>query len=297
LMMRVTEFPIGFLLVVLVQAWAPPPNLIPSCRRTSSIRQLRNIDRPELLIFASERVAADRGAARLIGEALEVGTAVVFLCTRGGQDLGGFEKVLEDSAFRTSVQIIAPKGHPPPPHPGALSALRKSLEITPDGFGGSGGFGQRAGDPPRPPLAARCVVFDDMVAGCLAARAAGMRAVAVHQAFEDVPGLEKSCDIVFATIGADEDDDDFVVFDDLYTPGSFWLNPAQPRDAQGNACDPDTGPISDFAETVSRDGTFDVEQGGELTDQSLEGPGSPGDLDEEELARVLGDLAPARRTL
>uniref|UniRef100_A0A7S2HAM1 Uncharacterized protein n=1 Tax=Octactis speculum TaxID=3111310 RepID=A0A7S2HAM1_9STRA len=259
--------------------------------RISSILNLRNVDRPELILFTSEKVAADRGVLRLVSEAIEEGTSIVFLCTQPGENHGsGFEKVLEGSPLRDQIPIIKSEGHPPPPHPGALSALRKSLEIIPDGFGGSSGFGMRAGDPPRSPLAERCVVFDDSVEGCLAARAAGMRAVAIHQEFDSVPGLERSCDIVFETIGEDGDCD-FITFDDLYTPGSFWLNPSLPRDAEGNRCDPDTGDSE--GTRVAREASEFVEEGTPQADG--ESDVTSADLNDDELARILGDMAPARQ--
>ena len=207
---------------------------------------LRNVDRPELLIFTSALVANDRGAPRLIGEALEAGTPVVFLKGYPGVEGGGFDAAA-DVLGPSSVSVVdmTAEGVPRPPHPGMLSALRHSLSVMPDGFGGSGGFGTQRADPPRPPLAARCVCFDDTVTGCYAARAAGMRAVGVHPAFDDVAGLEAACDVVFASIGdLDAGEAEVIYFDDLYTPGSFWLNPALPRDADGNRCDPDTGPTT-----------------------------------------------------
>eukprot|EP00613_Pedinella_sp_CCMP2098_P072241 CAMPEP_0171908396 /NCGR_PEP_ID=MMETSP0993-20121228/7831_1 /TAXON_ID=483369 /ORGANISM="non described non described, Strain CCMP2098" /LENGTH=277 /DNA_ID=CAMNT_0012540977 /DNA_START=55 /DNA_END=888 /DNA_ORIENTATION=- len=210
---------------------------------------LRNIDRPELLIFSAPSVANDRGSRRLIYEAQQAGTVVAFLDDgRHGecQNKAAFQRVLGTDSFRDlrkGIQVVDLSTHGfLPPHPGSLSTLRKSFEVSPDGFGGSSGFGTQLQNPKREPLASRCVCFDDSREGCLAARAAGMRVVGVHPNFDYVNGLEQSCDVVFASIGDETLDNEVIIFDDLYTPGSFWLNPPSARDEFGYWCDPDTGP-------------------------------------------------------
>ena len=106
--------------------------------------------------------------------------------------------------------------------------------------GGLGGFGSNNQiEPPRNPKAAYCIVFSDTPEACLAARAAGIRTVGVAGE-EDVDvdeALESAADVVF-----EWDEAGSIVLDDLYTPGSFWLNPPTPRDADGNWCDADWGP-------------------------------------------------------
>ena len=47
-------------------------------------------------------------------------------------------------------------------------------------------------------------------------------------------------------------------FDDLSTPGSYWLNPALPRDLEGNWVDPETG-IGRAAEQQALEAPLDGE--------------------------------------
>jgi citrate lyase subunit beta/citryl-CoA lyase len=65
----------------------------------------------------------------------------------------------------------------------------------------------------------------------IAARAAGMRCVVTRSAYTQNETFSGS-DAVFDAIG-DVGEERFSL-DDLTTPGSFWLNPPLPRDAEGN---------------------------------------------------------------
>jgi len=116
-----------------------------------------------------------------------------------------------------------------------LTELRESVACAADGFGGSDGFGVVKSNVERAPEACRSVVLVVDRAECDAARAAGMRAVALPDATgwvdEDLEGVADA--IV--------DDPETLRLDDLTTPGAFWLNPMQPQDAEGYRVDPRTG--------------------------------------------------------
>ena len=114
-------------------------------------------------------------------------------------------------------------------------------------------------------------------------------------------GLEASCDVVFATIDDPSHDDEVVYFDDLYTPGTFWLNPPQPRDIAGNRCDPDTGELlvdDKFLGTRTCNAADERADNSSSTSQAYsklsDQRGAPGGSDND-IQRILGDLAPNRR--
>lgn len=182
---------------------------------------IRNIDRLELLVWtASALLSAPPG--RLLVEAREQGTLAVALADSA---LGGAEAAAGD-LFRYVT--------PPPLSCTQLSALRRSLLISPEGFGGSDGFGEQQaanlGHAHRPPLASRCVVLVTCPGECTAARSAGMRAVAIPSEAggyvdEDLEGVADAC----------IDSLDELWLDDLSTPGAYWLNPAVPTDDEGYA--------------------------------------------------------------
>ena len=90
--------------------------------------------------------------------------------------------------------------------------------------------------PRRAPLAARCVAVAASRAACVAARAAGWRVVGL--AGDTDESLDDAADVCFDEL---EDEYEAVTFDDLWTPGSYWINPPQPRTLDGRHADPDTG--------------------------------------------------------
>ena len=186
-------------------------------RRTMTM--LRNQDRPELLLIIGQAAMDDgrprAGLERLIKEARSASTPAVWLVDGESINLGCKTMPLTE----------------PLPSPRGLQIARESFEIIPDAFGGSDGFGRIQNTAPRAPLAARCVVFAADVDACAAGKAAGMRVVGLGQ-------LDDYADVCFS----DLDDPDWgCAFDDLYTPGSFWVNPPVPRTLNGMHCDPLTG--------------------------------------------------------
>ena len=120
----------------------------------------------------------------------------------------------------------------------ALSKARLACSLTPDGFGGSDGFGARPNGAEREPLPQYCVVLVTTLSECDGALRAGMRTVGLpgdegEWLADELEGIADACldDLADIPDGLDE----------LSTPGSFWLNPCLPRDTQGMAVNPETG--------------------------------------------------------
>lgn len=92
-------------------------------------------------------------------------------------------------------------------------------------------------------------------------------------------------------------------FDDLYTPGSFWLNPCQPRDAAGKRCDPDAGPLVGATKASLEDEPCaeDATAVGRAEGSGLAGPADVRETKKEDVEedqedsvlRILGDMTPA----
>ena len=86
---------------------------------------------------------------------------------------------------------------------------------------------------------------------------------------------------IFEIRAFDELDDDWdaVTFDDLYTPGSYWVNPPSPRTVDGRHADPWTG------EVVEYDMSGAVVSAAEAEDESFD----DGELSAAERA-ILADI-------
>ena len=231
---------------------------------------LRNQDRPELLLFVTTNAArwtdgVERpGVARLVAEAKDAGTPSIWICEDDPKAVGGLEPTPWPNA-------------PSLPCPQALQDARASIEIEPDGFGGGmGGAGGTRGRkmPAREPLPARCVVIAPSRAAAIAGRSAGMRVVGLCSEAEVT--LDGAADVLFDEL---DDDWDAVTFDDLYTPGSYWVNPPSPRTVDGRHADPWTG------EVVEYDMSGAVVSAVEAEDESVE----DGELSAAERA-ILADI-------
>ena len=55
--------------------------------------------------------------------------------------------------------------------------------------------------------------------------------------------ISGAADVLFDEL---DDDWDAVTFDDLYTPGSYWVNPPSPRTVDGRHADPWTGEVVEY---------------------------------------------------
>lgn len=199
-------------------------------QRRCKLIMLRNRDRPELLVFVGQDIVIDAqgvaqpGVARLVAEARDAETPSIWL-------------VSDDASTARPAGLVAvqrPEATEPLPCPSVLQTLRQAITITPDAFGGADGFGRGQAQAARSPLPARCIVLSADRDGCIAGRAAGMRVVGVGD------GLDDAADVVFYDLDGEEGG--FAChFDDLYTPGSYWINPPVPRTVDGHHCDPVTG--------------------------------------------------------
>lgn len=190
---------------------------------------LRNIDRCELLIATDSSLAWSAGAPapRLLHEAVEQGTCLAFLSHSSSTAAEPFS--LLDAPVAAVRHVCTG-----PLSPSAFSSVRRSFQITPDGFGGSDGFGRAPTQASRSPLASRTVVLVAELAECLCARAAGMRAVGVPGADGHVQwDLEGVADAVVDDVHA-------LFLDDLSTPGAYWLNTMVPFAPGGGPADPDS---------------------------------------------------------
>ncbi|KAJ1451921.1 hypothetical protein M885DRAFT_528327 [Pelagophyceae sp. CCMP2097] len=234
--------------------------------RRSTQLMVRNRDRPELLIVVGRecQLHAD-GLARLAREAAEVQTPTVWLDHADGA-------IGEDALL---VMIPAAQWDADVPRPTVLQRCRESFDIEPDAFGGSDGFGaNRRPQPRRQPLACRCVVLSTSREAIVAGRAAGMRAVGLV-ASEDVADV--------ADVWFDDLDAEAATFDDFYTPGSFWANPAVPRTVEGLHADAWTGEVTRY------DGFDQVSP-----PRPTERPRAEGAQGDAELRAILDGLAPPR---
>jgi hypothetical protein len=235
------------------------------------IASLRNIDKPELLIFTSAKLLSSVGGQRVMAEALEQETLSVFLMHAGSNPSDIHQSQVLPCRF------FDLQDERPPPHPITFTKLRKSVLVHPDGFANAPAVGEA-----RNPEAQFTVVFSDTVQCNLGARAAGMRVVGVNSDYENIEGFEESCDVVFRSIGETGVDSELVYFDDLYTPGSYWLNPSIPRDSRGVIVNPETGIPLD-----------EVQRGEELNSERLSKSivvRSEDDDEDEEIQRILSDI-------
>lgn len=227
---------------------------------------VRNIDLPECILFYGRESfrTEDYGFESLMNECQETDTAVVLL--DDGEKSFQTPEIMKDKPFH-----VFPSQYPPP-NPYDILHILESLTIQPKPFGGSAGFGQKLPDPPRAPLAARTVIVCQTREATQAGRAVGTR----------VLSLEDN-DLADAVV----DEIDFWL-DDIATPGSFWLNPPSPRDDEGNKVDAEY-----LVEYYS--------QQRELVEPQFESDSLPAkeevggdEMDDDELQRILGDMAPLK---
>ena len=267
---------------------AAPPSML---RIAYPPSMLRNIDACEAVIFVrdsaidSETGEVRNGVTRLIAEAAEAGALIAVLEPSD-------RPIEKDSPLRTLVSnrglvwtLAASE-----PAIAEVTQLRKALNVaTPDGFGGSDGFGQAPGLAyEREPIAARCVVLVTSLAETVAAIGAGMRSIALPVIEGDWvdESLEGVADICLDAIGEDADAIDSLRIDDLSTPGAYWLNPSMPRTLSGNWVDPETG--------FARGEEEEEEQQGQEQEEEDGGSGSISQDEEEDAAlrALLEDVDP-----
>ena len=143
-------------------------------------------------------------------------------------------------------------------------------------------------DPIRSPLPKHTVVFvhgptSKSRARTSAVRLAGMRSIYIEQEGIGSCDADDLADGVVESLGSN-DDWETITLDDISTPGSFWLNPPNPRDDDGNRID-----LYTIVKTYlnERRESSDVNMN-PLEDQI--GPTKIDGLDENEFDSILADL-------
>ena len=184
------------------------------------------------------------------------------------------------------------RGYGYAPSPAALIDAISSIVINPRGFGGSSGFASSQHiDPQRNPLPPHTVVFVSSLSShhfnrCLASWYAGMRVLLIadsnNNQEDDVPADA----IIDETLGTDQDWS-MITLDDVSTPGSFWLNMAQPRGQNGDRIDT-FQIIQQYADQRSSQQQQNTDQDETSTEQ--QNHDDDDELDEDELAKILADL-------
>jgi hypothetical protein len=250
---------------------------------------LRNIDPLELLAFTPSALFCSAaastylrpGALRLLAEAEELGV----LC------------VLTGAVPASATHLPAVLAPPPawlnskgPLSTAKLTRLRRALRLAPQGFGGSDGFGRAPAAGTREPMAPFTVVLVTSLEDCLAAIGAGCRAVGLpaEEGGDVEPELEGVADAILETL-CEEDGALALSIDDLSTPGSFWLNPAVARDAQGHAVNPETGELVGVAISAAERGVAKERAGQQVSQFEV---GAVAKDDEGKLREMLDDIAP-----
>lgn len=206
-------------------------------------RMLRNVDRCEALIFTTPTLLTASGELR-------VGCSSILVDARAQSTqlsvIGTLPSKVDPAASEIPSFAIPPMDGEDDEELGAVlayfaafCAARESSLLTPDGFGGSDGFGQRPTSDAmaRPPEPQWCVALVSDPQACEGALRAGMRVIGLppddDQAVD--PALEGVADVCLDTLT------DIQSLDDLSTPGAFWLNPCMHRDGEGYAVNPQSG--------------------------------------------------------
>ena len=207
----------------------------------------------------------DPGLVSLLQECHDTNTAVVVIPDDDDDDdetMNHKEEEITTTTTTTSFSPRRPRPSPPsynynhlpvpihyhipksyPPNPLDLYEALNDITIQPRPFGGgSASFGTRQyADPERTPLSSRTVVLCRTVNQTRAARFCGMRVLCFHDNdLADAILHSSSSSSYDMKVQDEEEEHDYMIdfyLDDIATPGSYWLNPPNPRDDQGNQVD------------------------------------------------------------
>jgi len=146
-------------------------------------------------------------------------------------------------------------------------------------------------DPVRSPLPIHSVVFvtgptSKSRARCSAARLAGMRVMYIEQEGMGTCDADDLVDGVVESLG-EEGDWEMITLDDISTPGSFWLNPPNPRDDDGDRVNPEDIVTWFLGERNVLDVKDKNDRGSIESNESVED-----ELTDDEMADILADLDP-----
>ena len=263
------------------------------------------------------------GVIRLCQECEEVGTGIIWLsehtpsneleqlwniATSQQKNKKFIAKQNENIVFQCSKEVLTlplqfkddddneeeeesyGRGYGYAPSPAALIDAISSMVIHPRGFGGSSGFASSQHiDPQRNPLPPHTVVFVSSLSPhhfdrCLASWYAGMRVLLIADStYQDNDVILPADAIIDETLGTDQDWS-MTTLDDISTPGSFWLNMAQPRGQNGDRIDT-FQVIQQYADQRSSQQQQQTNQ-----DETNNEQQNNDELDEDELAKILADL-------
>jgi hypothetical protein len=251
---------------------------------------VRNIDLPEaLIVYGRQVLSADtNGLSALIQECHDIGTVVILLLEKPNYKDDPLSDDDEDDGQALLATLRSPTASTrrscrvhwqtrPAPNPADLLHILETVSVQPRPFGGSAGFGSKAADPERLLSAQYSVVLTSTLDETRAARAVGMRVVALQNNHDD------DDDLADAVVEAIE----FGV-DDIATPGSYWLNPPHARDDGGNRVDPYQ--LLDLDSEDANSNQIGLEQRA-VVETTLDSP----DLDDDDIQAILADLAPLPR--
>ena len=206
------------------------------------------------------------------------------------------------------------------PSPATLMDAIHTIWIEPRGFGGSSGFGVKYADAIRNPLPQHCVVFvskstDDYSNSsnnnnnndndhtscvtssgsisrdrCLASRQAGMRVMYMEGEKLGSCTAEDISDGIVESLGT-ENDWSMVTMDDISTPGSFWLNMAQPKDENGDRVN--SFDVVEYYETLRKKKCADDSNQSHHKHDAIEIENNilQDELDEDEIQKMLANIA------
>ena len=141
----------------------------------------------------------------------------------------------------------------------------------------------------RSPIPKHAVVFINGPSSTSRARASAARLAGTRVMYIEKDGLG-TCDAddlvdgVVESIGT-EDDWEMVTLDDISTPGSFWLNPPNPRDDSGDRVDPEDV-VAFFLKERNAIGL----NAGESLNLNQPSSDMADDLSEKDLEDILADL-------
>jgi len=196
------------------------------------------------------------------------------------------------------------------PCPAALYDAINTITIDPKGFGGSAGFGVKNWEAGRIPLPQHCVVFvcstsDRRNTGgldrsdgsgsisrdrCIASRYCGMRSMYIEDEGTTCTA-EYVADAIVDSLGTKEDWE-MVTIDDISTPGSFWLNMMQPKDAEGYRISTEDVIKEDMDRRSRSLATSLYDHCDEKDTHSIDNQNNGDEPDEEDLAKILAGLDP-----
>ena len=284
------------------------------------MKESKEINTPIIVLsehFTMDEISARLNSADEIFTEMNIEDKILHYRSSLEEYVVNYDQIFQDNKYSedSSEEYEYPptfqgKGFGHAPSPAALMDAVNSIRIQPRGFGGSSGFGVKYADAIRNPLPQHCVVFvsgtsdkqlfDNKYEGsisrdrCIASRTAGMRVMYIEDNCLGSCTAEDVSDGIVESLGT-EQDWSMVTMDDISTPGSFWLNMAQPRDENGDRVN--VYDVVEYYENLRTQAKQDFDDDDDDDDNKdtemssmKSGNESSDALDEDELLRILADL-------